>query len=144
VPLPYRGSAPMTIEMLGGQIPAGVGSVPDLIENYRAGRVRIVATMGGARQSLLPDVPTLAELGFGGYEEVPYYGLFAPAATPQSLLAAWSTALERVLQQPNLRERLTAMGLSVGFISGPQLAARERAYAQTWAKLIQASGFLPQ
>ena len=144
VPLPYRGSAPMMIEMLGGQIAAGVGSVPDLIENHRAGRVRIVATMGGARQALLPEVPTLAELGFGGYEEVPYYGLFAPAATPPALLATWSTALERVLQQAALRERLTAMGLAVGFISGAQLATRERAYAQSWARLIQASGFQPQ
>jgi len=144
VPLPYRGSAPMMIEMLGGQIAAGVGSVPDLIENHRAGRVRIVATLGGVRQALLPDVPTLSELGIGGYEDVPYYGLFAPAATPAPLLAAWSTALERVLQQPALRERLTAMGLAVGFMNGAQLAARERAYAQAWAKLIQASGFQPQ
>jgi tripartite-type tricarboxylate transporter receptor subunit TctC len=144
VPLPYRGSAPMMIEMLGGQIAAGVGSVPDLIDNHRAGRVRIVATMGGARQSLLPEVPTLAELGFGGYEDLPYYGLFAPAATPAALLATWSKALERVLQQAALRERLTAMGLAVGFMSGAQLATRERAYAQSWARLIQASGFLPQ
>ncbi len=144
VPLPYRGSAPMMIEMLGGQIAAGVGSVPDLIENHRAGRVRIVATMGGVRQALLPDVPTLAELGFGGFEEVPYYGLFAPAATPPALLATWSTALERVLQQPLLRDRLTAMGLAVGFMSGAQLAMRERAYAQAWARLIQTSGFQPQ
>lgn len=144
VPLPYRGSAPMMIEMLGGQISAGVGSVPDLIENHRAGRVRIVATLGAPRQLLLPEVPTLAELGFGGYEEAPYYGLFAPAATPATLLSTWSNALERVLQQPPLRERLTAMGLAVGFISGAQLATRERAYAQSWARLIQASGFQPQ
>lgn len=144
VPLPYRGSAPMMIEMLGGQIAAGVGSVPDLIENHRAGRVRIVATMGGARQARLPEVPTLAELGFGDYQEVPYYGLFAPAATPASLLSLWSTALEHVLQQAALRDRLTAMGLAVGFMSGAQLAARERAYAQSWARLIQASGFQPQ
>lgn len=144
VPLPYRGSGPMMLEMLGGQIPAGVGTVPDLIDNHRAGRLRIVATLGPSRQALLPDVPTLRELGFAGFEEVPYYGLFAPVATPQPLLATWSSALERVLKQVALRERLTALGLQVGFMTGAQLAARERAYSAVWAKIIQASGFQPQ
>lgn len=144
LPLPYRGSGPMMLEMLGKQIPAGVGTVPDLIDNHKAGRLRIVATLGPSRQAQLPEVPTLAELGFAGFEEVPYYGLFAPGATPQPLLSTWSAALERVLQQPALRERLTALGLQVGFMTGPQLAARERAYSAVWAKLIQASGFQPQ
>lgn len=144
VPLPYRGSAPMMVEMLGNQIAAGVGSVPDLIDNHRAGRLRIVATLGGAREAQLPGVPTLAELGFAGFEPRPYYGLFAPVGTPPALLEAWAAALARVLAQAPLRERLTAMGLSVEFMNGPQLAARERSYAQAWARLIQASGFQPQ
>lgn len=143
LPLPYRGSAPMVMEMLGGQIAAGVGSVPDLIENHRAGRLRIVATLGSERQALLPEVPTLAELGHAGFEALPYYGLFAPTGTPAAALAAWSEALEHVLRQGPLRDRLSNMGLSVGFMSGPQLAARERAYAQAWAARLRASGFQP-
>jgi tripartite-type tricarboxylate transporter receptor subunit TctC len=63
VPAPYRGSAPMMADMLGNQIAAGVGSVPDFIENHKAGKVRVVAVLGGARQAALPDVPTFSELG---------------------------------------------------------------------------------
>ena len=63
VAAPYRGSAPMMADMLGNQIAAGVGSVPDFIENHKAGKIRIVAVLGGSRQAILPDVPTFSELG---------------------------------------------------------------------------------
>src|SRR6188768_2985905 len=79
---PYRGSAPMMADMLGNQIKAGVASIPDFIENHKAGKLRVVAVIGDKRQAILPDVPTFAELGIAGLEELPYYGLFAPAGTP--------------------------------------------------------------
>src|SRR3990167_6719266 len=82
VAAPYRGSAPMMADMLGNTIPAGVCSVPDFIENHKAGKLRVVDVMGTQRQAALPDVPTFTELGIKGFEEVPYYGLFAPAGTP--------------------------------------------------------------
>jgi tripartite-type tricarboxylate transporter receptor subunit TctC len=141
---PYRGSAPMMADMLGNQIGAGVASVPDLIENHKAGKVRIVAVLGGARQTVLPDVPTFAELGLSGFEDVPYYGFFAPAGTPKAAIDKFSEALAKVLVLPEVREPLTAMGLSVGMMSAQQLASREHAYAQTWAKIIKASGFQAQ
>jgi tripartite-type tricarboxylate transporter receptor subunit TctC len=141
---PYRGSAPMMNDMLGNQIAAGVGSVPDFIENHKAGKVRVVAVLGGARQAALPDVPTFAELGLSGFEDLPYYGLFAPAGTPKTALDGVSAALGKVLAQREVHDRLTAMGLSVGLTSGAQLAAREHAYSQTWRRIIAASGFKPQ
>ena len=141
---PYRGSAPMMTDMLGNQIHAGIASVPDFIENQRAGRVRVVAVLGSARQAALPDVPTFAELGLAGFEDVPYYGFFAPAATPKAALERFSNALAKVLAMPDVRERLEAMGLTVGFTTGAQLAMRERAYTQTWARIIKASGFQAQ
>ena len=141
---PYRGSAPMMADMLGNQIGAGVASVPDFIENHKAGKVRIVAVLGGARQAVLPDVPTFAELGLSGFEDVPYYGFFAPAGTPKAAIDKFSEALAKVLVLPEVREPLTAMGLSVGMMSAQQLASREHAYAQTWAKIIKASGFQAQ
>jgi tripartite-type tricarboxylate transporter receptor subunit TctC len=144
VAVPYRGSAPMMADMLGNQIPAGVGSIPDFIENHKAGKLHVVAVMGRTRQALLPEVPTLAELGITGFEEVPYYGLFAPAGTPRAALEPISAALAKVLAQPTVRERLTAMGLAVGFMSGEQLAQRERAYTEVWARIIRDSGFQPQ
>jgi tripartite-type tricarboxylate transporter receptor subunit TctC len=141
---PYRGSAPMMGDMIGNQIPAGVGSVPDFIENHKAGRLRVVAVLGGQRQSALPEVPTFSELGLRGFEDVPYYGLFAPAGTPRATVEATAASVARVIALPEVRGRLTAMGLTVQFMSPAQLAQRERAYAGTWAEIIRKSGFQPQ
>jgi len=141
---PYRGSAPMMGDMLGNQIAAGVGSVPDFIENHKAGKIRMVAVIGDKRQAILPDVPTFAELGLKGFEDIPYYGIFAPKGTPKAVLDRYSDALAKVIALPEVRERLTAMGLSVGHMTSEQLGQRERAYRQSWARIIQASGFQPQ
>ncbi len=141
---PYRGSAPMMADMLGNQINAGVASVPDFIENHKAGKVRIVAVLGGVRQAALPDVPTFAELGLAGFEDVPYYGIFAPAGTSKAVIDRFSEAVAKVIAMPDVREHLTAMGLTVGYMSPQQLASREQAYAQTWARIIKASGFQAQ
>jgi tripartite-type tricarboxylate transporter receptor subunit TctC len=141
---PYRGSAPMMADMLGNQIEAGTGSVPDFIENHKAGKIRVVAVLGGARQAILPDVPTFAELGLAGFEDLPYYGIFAPAGTPKATIDKFSDALAKVLTQPDVKERLTAMGLTVGFMDQATLAKREQAYTKVWAKLIKDSGFVAQ
>ena len=144
VSVPYRGSAPMIGDMLGNQIPAGVGSVPDFIENHNAAKLRVVAVLGGTRQAALPDVPTFAELGLAGFEDIPYYAFFAPAGTPQAAIDQFSAALSKVIAQPDVREQLTRWGLTVQFMPQPQLASREKAYAQTWAQIIKKSGFQPQ
>ncbi|MFZ2990614.1 Bug family tripartite tricarboxylate transporter substrate binding protein [Ideonella sp.] len=141
---PYRGSAPMMADMLGNQIGAGVGSVPDFIENHKAGKIRVVAVLGGKRQAALPDVPTFAELGLAGFEDVPYYGIFAPAGTPKAAIDRFAEAVAKVIAMPDVRDRLTAMGLSVGYMPPQQLAAREHAYTQTWTRIIKASGFQAQ
>ncbi len=142
--VPYRGSAPMMAEMLGHQISAGVGSVPDLIANHQQKKLRIVAVMGQQRQPLLPEVPTFAELGIAGFEDLPYYGVFAPAGAPPAVLERLANALAGVLAQPGVKTRLTELGLSVGWMNAAQLAARERAYAAAWARIIRAGGFQPQ
>jgi len=141
---PYRGSAPMMADMLGNQIHAGVGSVPDFIENQKAGKIRMVAVLGSARQAALPDVPTFAELGLAGFEDLPYYGIFAPRGTPQATIDKLGNAVARVIALPEVRERLTTMGLTVGYMTSAQLASREQAYAKTWARIIHDSGFKAQ
>ena len=144
VPAPYRGSGPMLADMLGNQIASGIGSVPDFIETHKAGRLRVLAVLGGARQPTLPEVPTLAELGIAGFEDLPYYGFFAPAGTPRPAIDGFSRALSNVVKMAEVRDRLTALGLAVEFMSSEQLATRERAYAKTWAEIIRKSGFAPQ
>jgi len=141
---PYRGSAPMMGDMLGNQIAAGTGSIPDFIENHKAGKIRVVAVMGTTRQAILPDVPTFAELGLAGFEDLPYYGLFAPAGTPTATIDKISAALAKVVALPEVHDRLTAMGLSVGYMTPQQLSSREQAYSRTWSRIIKDSGFVAQ
>ena len=143
VPAPYRGSAPMMGDMLGNQINAGIGSVPDFIENHKAGRIRMVAVGGSARQATLPEVPTLAELGIAGFEDLPYYGFFAPAGAPKAAVENFSAALARVIAQPDVKARLTALGLTVEFMDAGALAAREKTYSKSWTEIIRKSGFTP-
>lgn len=141
---PYRGSAPMMADMLGNQIKAGVASIPDFIENHKAGKLRIVAVIGDRRQAILPDVPTFAELGIAGLEELPYYGIFAPAGTPPAVLDRFNAALAKVVATPEVREQLTAMGLTVAYQPQAAFAARVKGYTQTWDRIIKASGFTPK
>lgn len=141
---PYRGSAPMMADMLGNQIKAGVASIPDFIENHKAGKLRIVAVIGDKRQAILPDVPTFAELGIAGLEELPYYGLFAPAGTPQPVLDRFNQALAKVIAMPEVREQLTGMGLTVAYQPQAAFANRVKGYTGTWDRIIKASGFTPK
>jgi tripartite-type tricarboxylate transporter receptor subunit TctC len=141
---PYRGSAPMMADMLGNQIKAGVASIPDFIENHKAGKLRVVAVIGDKRQAILPDVPTFAELGIAGLEELPYYGLFAPAGTPPAVIEQFNQALAKVVAMPEVRERLTAMGLTVAFQPQAAFANRVKGYTQSWERIIKASGFQPK
>ena len=143
VPAPYRGSAPMMGDMLGNQIAAGTGSVPDFIENHRAGKLRIVAVLGKDRQPLLPDVPTFHEMGLLGFEDVPYYGIFGPKGLPAGFVSEFDAAMAKVLAMPSVRERMQAMGLAPEFMNAAKLGEREKAYTHAWTQIIKAKGFAP-
>jgi tripartite-type tricarboxylate transporter receptor subunit TctC len=140
---PYRGSAPMIGDMLGNQIAAGTGSVPDFIENHRAGKLRIVGVLGKERQAVLPDVPTFHEMGLTGFEDVPYYGVFAPKGVSPAFVSEFGAAMSKVLAMPAVREQMQRMGLAPEYMDAKKLGERERAYTQTWAKIIKAKGFAP-
>jgi len=144
VAVPYRGSAPMLGDLYGGQIPAAIASVPELVEPHKAGKLHVVAVLGGGRQAALPDVPTFSELGLAGFEDVPYYAFFAPAGTPQPQIDRFAGALARVIAQPEVRDKLTNWGLTVQFMPQAQIAQRERTYSAAWAQVIKRSGFQPQ
>jgi len=144
VSVPYRGSAPMLADMMGNQIPAGIGSVQDFIESHKAGKIRVLAVLGGKRQQALPDVPTFSELGLPGLEDMPYYGMYAAASTPPEMVQAVSQAVAKAVAAPDVHAQLVGMGLSVGYMTPEQLLARERAYSAVWSRIIRDSGFQPQ
>jgi tripartite-type tricarboxylate transporter receptor subunit TctC len=141
---PYRGSAPMIADMLGNQIPAGVAGVPDFLENHKSGKIRMVALMGEKRQAAMPEVPTFSELGLAGFEELAYYGFFAPAGTPSQVIERYSEAVAKILSQPDVREHLSTMGLNVEYIPTKTFGNMVRSYTQSWSQIIKNSGFQAQ
>jgi tripartite-type tricarboxylate transporter receptor subunit TctC len=142
VAAPYRGSA-LLADMLGNQIPAGIASVPDFMENQKAGKLRVIGVLGAKRQAHA-RVPTLLEQGIKGFEDMPYYGIFAPKGVPQAFVERFSAAVGNVLKQRDVYAQLTALGLTVGYMNPRQLGEREAAYSKVWAGIIHRSGFQPQ
>ncbi|HNL42874.1 MAG TPA: tripartite tricarboxylate transporter substrate-binding protein, partial [Ottowia sp.] len=110
----------------------------------RAGKLRVIGVLGGKRQAALPDVPTFSEMGFGGLEDTPFYGLWAPRGTPAAFIDRFTRALDKVVALPEVRARLTDLGLTVGYMTPQQLDQRERAYTKVWSRIIADSGFQPQ
>ena len=143
ISVPYKGAAPVMSDLLGNQIPAGIGAVPDFIENHRSGRLRIVGVLGAERDPLLPDVPSFHEMGLTGFEDVPYYGFFAPKGTPQAKLDTFNAALQKVLAIESVRKQLIGLGLRAEYSNQQQFTARERAYTQVWARIVKEKGFAP-
>jgi tripartite-type tricarboxylate transporter receptor subunit TctC len=108
VHLPYRGIAPAFTDLLGGQTQAMFPGLAAALPHIRSGRVRPLAVTGTTRHALLPDVPTLIESGFKGFEALQWYGVVAPAGLPAPLLKLLNESLNTVLAGPDLRERLSA------------------------------------
>ena len=109
------------------------------VEQMEDGKIVIVVQVPFASA-----VPTFAELGLSGFEDLPYYGIWAPHGTPKAVVDRYSDAVAKVIALPEVKERLSAMGLAVGHMTPQQLDAREKAYTATWARIIKASGFQAQ
>jgi tripartite-type tricarboxylate transporter receptor subunit TctC len=104
--IPYRGIAPATMDMIGGQIHMVTGTVPALNPFIKDGRVKALAVTASRRSSALPDVPSMAESGFAGFDVLNYFGLMAPKATPAAAIERLNAALGKVLQMSDVRTRL--------------------------------------
>lgn len=142
--VPYRGDAPVAQDVMAGQISAGIGSVGAMLQPAKAGKVRIVAVNGTSRLALLPDVPTYAELGIKGYEEMIYTGLFAPAGLPADLVQRYSSALAKVVKSEAFAEKLSALGISAASSSPAELAARVAHTHKDWTVMVKNAGYKPQ
>lgn len=139
--VPFQGGAPLLTALVGGQVSAGVNTLTDMLEMHKAGRVRILAVTGTQRAALLPDVPTLNELGFKQVIARGFFGIYAPAGTPAAAVATWNTALRHVLQLPEVRDRLGALAFVPRASSPEELAKLARDDAAVWGPVIKASGF---
>jgi len=142
VHVPYNGGGPMMNALMGGeQLTAAIDTLVEQVELHRTGRVRILATSGATRSPLLPDVPTFAEAGLAGIEGTAWFGIYAPAKTPESTLRQLNAAINKALASAELRERLTKLGLEPAGGSAADLAARMAQDSARWAPIVKASGF---
>ncbi len=139
----YRGSAPTLTDLVGGQISMVVTTTSDLLEHYKAGRIKVLASSDKKRSPFMPDVPTFKEAGYD-IEGSGWYGLFAPAKTPADVVARLNAAAVAAVQQPQVKERLLALGLVPTGTSAAELGRIQKADSELWAPAVKASGFTPE
>ena len=104
----------------------------------------IVAVNGSSRLQLLPEVPTYAEMGIKGYEEVIFTAVFAPAATPASLIQSYNAVIAKLVKSADFADKLSNMGISAAHSSPSELGARVQATHQAWTTMVKNAGFKPQ
>lgn len=143
VSVPYRGSAPLLQDLMGGQIGAGTTALGDFIEAQTAGKIRVIAVLGSKRSSVLPDVPTFAEQGYKIEWEY-WLGMFMPVATPPADIQRVNAALRKVLALPDVRERMAKIVFEPAAGSPEDLARLVRAGTTLWEPVVRASGWVPQ
>jgi tripartite-type tricarboxylate transporter receptor subunit TctC len=137
--VPYKGGGAAMPDILGGRI-ASYWSPPSTALPYiQSGKLRALASTGSARSPVLPDVPTVAESGFPGFEASNWYAFVAPGKTPPEILDRWNAELVKVLDAPDIREQLLAHGLEPHPGSREDLARYIRKETETWGKVIRAA-----
>jgi tripartite-type tricarboxylate transporter receptor subunit TctC len=135
--VPYKGSGPALTDLIGSQVQSMMDQLTASIGHIREGRIRAVAISSAKRSPLLPEVPTLDELGVKGYEAATFTGLFAPAGLSPSTANKLNSALRKALAVPAVRERYQQMGVEVMDMSQPQFDAYVRADYRKWQKVAR-------
>jgi tripartite-type tricarboxylate transporter receptor subunit TctC len=138
--VPYRGSAPVAMDMLAGRIDMTFDSYTVYEEHIKSGKVRVLGVTSKARMGILPQTPTIAEAGLVGYDVSNWLGLLAPAGTPKDVLATLHAALGRAMATPALKQQLIALGIEPTFGSQEEFLSLIRAELPKWAELVKKSG----
>jgi tripartite-type tricarboxylate transporter receptor subunit TctC len=142
--IPYRGSAPMAADLIGGRLDFASDALASLVPFVREGRVRALAIATPERASALPDLPTFSEAGLPGFEAYTWNVVFAPAGTPASVVATLNSALNAVVAEPDVARRLEEMGQPAVRGTTPEgTATFVAAELAKWAPVVQASGATP-
>ncbi len=136
----YKGGAPAAQDLIGGQVPLMVDTASETLEHHKAGKVRILAVTGDARNRALPDVPTLKEQGINSTADA-FFGLYGPPGMPADVVARIDRAVADALKAPDIQERIYAYGLVPNHAPGPQLGSTQAEHLKKWETPIKASGF---
>lgn len=138
--VPYKGTAPLMNDLVGGHIPVAFGVLPPAISNIEVGNLRALAVTSMARFSLLPNVPTVAESGLPGFEAVLHYGLLAPKGTPAPVVERLNTALRALVSTDEVKQRIAAEGGDPLMSSPAEYDADIDREATKWAGVISRLG----
>jgi tripartite-type tricarboxylate transporter receptor subunit TctC len=140
VHVPYRGAGPAMNDLIGGHVQMFFDLTPVVLPQINAGKVRALGAAGGKRASKLPDLPTIAEQGLPGFEVFSWYGLVAPAKTPEPVLDKLRDEVAKVLKAPDMIARLHELGLEPGTAFGKDFSTFMAAETRKWAEVIRISG----
>lgn len=139
--VPYRGSVPGVIDVVGGQVAAMLTPHGDFIANYKAGKLRLLATTGPTRSPYVPDVPTFAEQGFPELTTEEWFGFYAPAKTPAAVIAAANAAIHAALKEKSVQDALAVVGLIPHSSSPEAMLKSQQSEIERWGPLIKRIGF---
>jgi tripartite-type tricarboxylate transporter receptor subunit TctC len=142
--IPYKSSPQITTDLLGGQVQFAFVDMASAAALVKSGKVRALAVLADRRFPSLPDVPTMTEAGYPGFDVVAWFGLFAPAGTPAPVVARLNKEVVAILNRPELREKGAQLGIDI-FGSTPQdLEAYVKAQIALWAQLTADAGLKPE
>ena len=139
VQVPYKGSSPALVDLIAGQVPVSIDSVPAALQFIRSGRVRALAVGSAKRARLLPDVPTLIESGIA-VESTLWYALFAPAGVPRPVIERLNAEVAKAMALEDVVRRLSEVGIEAASSSPAELGSHVKAESAKWAKTIRESG----
>jgi tripartite-type tricarboxylate transporter receptor subunit TctC len=140
VHVPYKGSAPMVTDLLGGHIQVAFDNTPNVLPQVKAGKLRALAITSATRSAMVPDVPTVSEAGVPGYEVGVWFGIVAPAGTPAAVLAKLNTELNRMLAMPDVKQKFADQGVEPVGGSPERFAEHLKAQIEKWTKVVKESG----
>ena len=142
--IPYKGGGPMLIDLLAGVIPTMFINQDAALAHVRSGKMRAIAVSSAARNPLYPDVPTISESGYKGFEALSWSGMSVAKGTPQAVVDKLEAAISQAMQSDSIRQRMT----SVGFVVPPQGSKHYTAFVKseldTWVRVIKTAGIKPE
>ena len=138
--VPYKGSGPALLGLMTGEIQSMLLTMPAVMPYLKSKRMRAIGTSGIARSPALPTLPTLAESGVAGYEYLPWFGMFGPAAMPPSAVKRLNIAINKIIVEPAIRDQFAQQGLEVQPLSPDQFAEIVKADVVKWGRIIRTAG----
>jgi len=138
--VPYKGSAPALQDLVGGQVQLMFDNLPSSLALIKAGKLKALAVTSLTRAAALPDVPTLSESGLPGFEASSWFGLLAPAGTPQPAIAGLNSEIAKWLATPEAKEKLLAQGANAAGGTPEDFARHIAAETAKWQKVVKDSG----